>query len=69
MISSAAPDQNGHIRGGNSSCPGNSGGPIFDYYSGEFIGIAVGNQLYHDEDKQLKKYGSKCNIVPANLLQ
>ena len=69
MISSSSPDVNGHIRGSNSTCPGDSGGPLFDFYSGEFLGISVGNQLFRDENNQLGQYGSKCNIVSCNLLK
>jgi hypothetical protein len=68
LIASQSYDANGHIRGGSSSCPGDSGGPLFDFYSGQFLGITVGNQVYPDDQNKLGRYGSKCNIVPAITL-
>ena len=60
---------NRHIIGSNSYSHGDSGGPVFDLHASYFLGIAVGNQVYHDDQNKLGLYGSKYNIVPAIILE
>jgi hypothetical protein len=65
MISSNKVDSYSHIRGTIHTSPGDSGGPCFDFYTGDLIGISVGNQHY---GQKLGEFGSRCHIIPVNGL-
>ena len=52
------------MRGSSATCPGDSGGPVFDFYGGFLIGVNVGNQTYKNQKNELGEYGLKSHIVP-----
>lgn len=58
-------DKNFHSKTNKKSRRGDSGGPIFDYYSGLFVGMMVGSE--HDKDYP-GKFGGKGCFVPSVIL-
>lgn len=61
-ISATRLDKFGHGRGSSPACPGEPGGPVFDYLTGHLIGMCLGNQQFPDNN------GLRSHIVPLNVI-
>ncbi len=65
-ISSSRPDCDGHILGSVGSNPGDSGGPVFSFLSGELLGMLVG--CSYNPKQVLGLNALKSTIVPIFML-
>lgn len=60
-MSSDAPDKHGHFKMSRATAPGDSGGGVFDFYSGKLLGMMVGVEHYSYE---LGRYSNRGHVVP-----
>ena len=54
-----------HIRGSTGPCDGDSGAPIFSFFTGKLLGISVG---CHYNESLPGHSGLKAVIVPVNII-
>lgn len=67
-ISCSTPDESGHVKSNKKSSPGESGGPVFDFYNGRLVGMQVSSECSTGLlENNCGHYGGKAAIVPAIL--
>lgn len=63
VVSATRPDRQHHARGYIPACPGESGGPVFDFLTGSLIGVCLGNQNYPPCNN-----GMRSHIIPLSTI-
>ena len=63
-------DDNGHVKGAKKSSPGQSGAGVFDYLTGELVGMVVGSEAYTigEDSSTMGAYGGKSEIIPIGFI-
>lgn len=59
-------DENGHFKTNKKSAPGESGAPIFDYYTGSLLGMMTGSEGYGCLKKKNRENKTGCNQSMPN---
>jgi len=64
-ISTSSQDKMGHLKISRSTSLGDSGGGIFDFYTGNLLGMMVGTENYGEK---LGEYAGRGHIIQILLI-